>query len=969
MKYTIKHTLTVLCLLVAIGMHAQTIERKVINTTGGVLAPSGGPQLRQNVGETYSTSLTGGGYKLTQGFIQPSAGIQPISGVLSLCLGATTTLSNATTGGTWSSSDTAVAAIGEGTGIVTGIATGTATISYSLSTLSVTAIVTVSASPGSISGTLSVCSSYTTALSSSPSGGTWTSGNASRATVDGASGMVTGVSAGNVDITYTLAGGCRRKVTVTVGATPAAITGALSLCAGSTAALSSATTGGSWSSVATGIATVDAGTGVVTGVSTGTATISYSNGSCARTVVVTVNASAGANTGTASVCIGSSSSLSNATTGGTWSSSEVAIATVHASTGLVTGISAGVVNITYTATPGCYALTSFTVNATVAAITGTLTVCPGATTALSSATSGGTWSSSNASRATIGAGTGIVTGVSGGTVTISYTVSAGCSQTAVVTVNTSPGAITGTASMCVGLTTALSSSPGGGTWSSASPATASITSGGVVTGVIAGNATISYQNASGCVATRLVTVTASAGTIGGTLSTCIGTTTTLTATTAGGTWSSANTLRATIGTATGIATGVSAGTVVITYALSALCASTAVLTVTTPPSITGTALICAVCTSTLTGTPGGGTWTSSIPTRATIGSSSGIVSGVSAGTTTMSYVAGGCRSTRIVTVNPSTSPSFGTPVVCVGQTNSTLSNPVPGGTWSSSNTSIATVQAATGILTGVAVGNANITYTLSPGSYTIIVATVGALVASNVGTTSICPGTTSALTNATAGGTWRSTNTLIATVGSLTGIVTGISAGTSSISYEVNVGCFRVSTFTIKSVPTITTSASITTVVLGGTRTLSASPGGGVWSSANPAIATATGSGTGIIGGVSLGGTTVTYTNAAGFGGCFRTRAMTVVPARPDGPVVSEAAQTGVLKVFPNPTSGSLTIDAPVAGTFSVYTIDGKEVAQYTVSASVNMVTLPSNLATGIYMSRFIGVDGSSAIVRLVYEQ
>ena len=63
-------------------------------------------------------------------------------------------------------------------------------------------------------------------------------------------------------------------------------------------------------------------------------------------------------------------------------------------------------------------------------------------------------------------------------------------------------------------------------------------------------------------------------------------------------------------------------------------------------------------------------------------------------------------------------------------------------------------------------------------------------------------------------------------------------------------------------------------------------------------------------------------------------------------------------------------VDSPTprAGTFTVYTIDGKEVAQYTVSASVNMVTLPSNLAAGIYMSRFMGADGTSTVVRLVYE-
>lgn len=582
----------------------------------------------------------------------------------------------------------------------------------------------------------------------------------------------------------------------------------------------------------------------------------------------------------------------------------------------------------------------------------------------------GVWSSSNTAIATVVAGTGLVTGVSAGTATISYLISSGCYQTITVTVNTAPGTIGGTAYMCVGATVSLSCSPGGGTWSSASPATASVTSGGSVTGLMAGTTTISYQSGAGCVATLVLTVTAAPGSIGGTLFACMGATTTLSSTPGGGTWSSSNAARATVGAGTGLVTGVSAGTVIITYAISATCYSTAVVTINaTPGSITGTLTLCAGCSTTLSSATTGGSWSSSNTAAATIGTGAGLVSGVGTGTTTISYVAGGCAVTAVVTVTPATSPSTGTPVVCVGQTNATLSNPISGGTWSSSNSSIATVHAATGILTGVGAGNADITYTTSPGVYTVIVATVSPAMAMNAGTFSICPLTTTTLTNATTGGTWSSSNVLRATVVPGTGEVTGVASGTVNISYILNVGCYRVSGVTIKSQPNITTSASVTSVVLGGTRILNASPGGGAWSSASPAIATATGSGVGTITGVSVGATTVTYTNSAYFGGCFRTRAMTVIPARPGSPVVSEAVQASVLKVFPNPTSGTLTIDAPVAGTFTVYTIDGKQVAQYTVAASVNMVTLPSNLAAGIYMCRFIGAEGTLAIVRLVYEQ
>jgi uncharacterized protein YjdB len=49
--------------------------------------------------------------------------------------------------------------------------------------------------------------------------------------------------------------------------------------------------------------------------------------------------------------------------------------------------------------------------------------------------------------------------------------------------------------------------------------------------------------------------------------------------------------------------------------------------------------------------------------------------------------------------------------VCVGA-NVTVANPTGGGSWSSSDNSIAIVNAATGVVTGVAAGTATISYTV-----------------------------------------------------------------------------------------------------------------------------------------------------------------------------------------------------------------------------------------------------------------
>src|SRR5436305_965996 len=83
--------------------------------------------------------------------------ITPITGTASTCQGATTSLANATSGGTWSSGNTAVATVSS-SGVVTGVSAGTATISYMAGGTSVTATVTINPLPsaGSIAGSGSI---------------------------------------------------------------------------------------------------------------------------------------------------------------------------------------------------------------------------------------------------------------------------------------------------------------------------------------------------------------------------------------------------------------------------------------------------------------------------------------------------------------------------------------------------------------------------------------------------------------------------------------------------------------------------------------------------------------------------------------------------------------------------------------------------------------------------------------------
>ncbi len=799
-----------------------------------------------------------------------------ISGTLSVCVGATTSLSSATGGGTWSSSSTGIATVGS-TGIVSGIAAGTASISYTVSGCRRTAVVTVSALPAAISGTLSICVGATTSLSSATGGGTWSTSSTGIATV-GSTGIVSGIAAGTATISY-MVSSCVRTTTVTVNALPATISGSTTVCVGATTALSSATGGGTWSSGATGVASVGS-TGIVTGVSAGSATISYTVSGCVRTITVSVLAAPATITGTMSVCVGSTTSLSSTPTGGSWVSGNSGIATVGTS-GVVTGVSAGTANITY-AVSGCFRVANVTVNplSSAGTITGASVVCAGSTITLSNVTTGGTWSSSDGAIATVGS-TGIVTGVSTGTVLISYSVTNSCGSgiaTKTVTVDPAPfaGTITGSSSVCVGSSISLTDTVAGGSWTSSNGSVATVDGSGVVAGVASGSVTISYTVFSSCgsaTATKVIAIIAapSAGTITGASSVFTGSTITLSASVSGGSWSSSDTAIATVD-GTGIVTGVAAGSVVISYTVSNGCgtaSATKAITVneSTSSPITGTLTTCIGATTTLSNTATGGTWSSGNTTVATIGSLSGVVTGVSAGTSTITYSLGGVDVTAVVSVYAMPAAITGTALLCTGNS-STLSSSSTGGAWSSTNTSVAVVDVTTGVVTGDAAGTAVISYSLAAGCGVTKVVTVNTTPTAIAGSLNGCIGLTNTLTCSPSGGAWSSSTPSVANINS-SGQVTGFSIGTTMISYSLATGCRSTAVFTVNSLPD---SISGTAKVCAGlTTTLVGHPGGGSWTSSNTSVATVNSSG--VVTGVALGTSRITYTNA---GGCYKVKIVTV---------------------------------------------------------------------------------------------
>ncbi len=746
------------------------------------------------------------------------------------------------------------------------------------------AIITVACTaPPAITGTTSVCTGSTTTLFDATSGGTWSSSATGVATVS-STGVVTGVGTlgGTAIISYTI-GGCSATTVVTVNPLPT-ITGTLTVCVGATTTLASAAGAGTWTSISPSVATVGSASGIVSGVASGTSTIIFTQTStgCSNAVTVTVNPAASAISGTLVLCQGSTTTLTDSTPGGTWSSVTTAAAGIGSTTGIVTGAGAGTSTISYTlGTTGCFATAVVTVNPLPAAITGSHTVCFGSTTTLTDATGTGTWGSSATGTIPIGPASGVVTGAALGSGTITYTLPVtGCYVTFTETVNPLPASIQGPDTVCANGTMVLTDSTLGGTWSSTLPGTATIgTSSGGVAGVAAGTTTISYTLGTGCFATVTLTVLPIPAPISGDSTVCTGYSTTVTDATGGGTWSISG-AGPTIGATTGIVTaGSTAGLHTVTYTAAVTgCAVTQGFTVNPVPfAIAGVTTVCDSSYTNLADAMPGGYWTSTNTSLCTIGAGTGLAYCFGVGTDTIYYTISGtgCYIATPLHIEVPPAPISGIATVCPLLT-TTLTDAVPGGKWYSGSPGIATIDSFTGVITGVAPtgGTTVITYALGTCSTTEIV-TVNPLPAAIGGPSGVCADmSTVTLTDATGGGTWSGTSSSTATVGTTTGVVTGITSGTLNVTYTLTAtGCYVWENFTVNPLPPAIGGPD--SVCQGYNVTLTDAVSGGTFSSLSSTIASVVGS-TGVVTGNTAGTTTITYTLAST--GCKITRPFSVNP-------------------------------------------------------------------------------------------
>jgi len=224
-------------------------------------------------------------------------------------------------------------------------------------------------------------------------------------------------------------------IKITVNPWPTAITPIASICSGSSITMSDAVSGGSWNSSNTVIATIGSSSGIATGVSAGSSVITYGFGSCAAFYTITVAPMPPAFTGSSSLCTGTTATLSDALTGGMWTSSNTTIASIGITSGMVSGISAGTSLISY-ALGACATSTSITVNPLPTVSATYYATCSDVDTLAAGGSSGTTytWSPTTGLSCTT-CDTTTVSPAATTTYTVTGTSLTGCNNTTTVTIN------------------------------------------------------------------------------------------------------------------------------------------------------------------------------------------------------------------------------------------------------------------------------------------------------------------------------------------------------------------------------------------------------------------------------------------------------------------------------------------------------------------------------------------------------
>ena len=240
------------------------------------------------------------------------------------------------------------------------------------------------------------------------------------------------------------------------------------------------------------------------------------------------------------------------------------------------------------------------------------------------------------------------------------------------------------------------------------------------------------------------------------------------------------------------------------------------------PAVMGDSVLCIGSTTVLHDSLAGGTWTSGDGSIAGINNVTGAVTTIDTGHVTFYYHitdSNGCVSSvgfNMYIASPPFLDAIFIDSVCLHDS-VLISTITPGGTWSSSDSTIATINAG-GYIIGVSSGTVILTYSVtnsfgctgSASNYFSVIPTVP--LQPITGVMGVCSGDSTQLSHIIPGGTWESSDPSTAAVDPVTGLVTGYATGTVTISYTASniCGVFTVTTnVAVNLQPYITTNMSV----------------------------------------------------------------------------------------------------------------------------------------------------------------
>ena len=780
--------------------------------------------------------------------VQATAQIAPLAGTQTVCAGATVNFSTTSTGGTWSSSNNAVATINPNTGVVTGVAAGTATMTYTITNpttwcppSTATRTVTVLPSPIVNAGNdVTICSSQSSNMNATVNFNTSCSHTITMwdSYGDGWNGCTVTVSVGGVPVltnitlpsglgplAYTFTASNGAPIQVTFGAGSWIYEPYYTITNGAGVNLVTnwyPGSSGTWNGTASGCPSITpvwtpsaslSNAGILNPVATPTTTTTYTvsatgtNGCVGSDqVVVNVNPSP-ANApvvAPGTLCVGNNGLVSNPVPNGTWATTTPGILSLNPATGDIVGVSSGTGTVSYTTTAvnGCTTTTTANIAvqalpvATITSSNGT-SICQGSATTLTApAAASYAWNN--------GATTQSISVTAGGNYSVIITSAAGCvsnpSAPTALTVNQPPVAnvaLNGPATFCQGGSVVLTAS--GGTaysWNnSVSGATNTINTSGTYTATV--------TNAAGCstvsspVTVNVLPAPAASITANGPTSFCEGSNVVLSANGAGTyAWSNGS-------TASSIAVNNSGSfTYTVTGANGCTTTTTPTVVSVTPlpvvAAISGANSVCQGTNTLFTNPTTGGTWSSSNAAVAAV-DAAGSISGLTGGNATIAYTVtnNGCSTTQTKNISVQTAPVTsisisGPTTFCAGGSVVLTAAAGNGFAWTNSATSQSITVTQSGTY-GVSVTNGQGCASIAaPVTIDVVAYPVLGSIAGN---NAVCVGSTTPLSNATTGGVWSTSNAAVASV-STAGEVSGNSAGAATISYTYTnaTGCTTVVT-------------------------------------------------------------------------------------------------------------------------------------------------------------------------------